>query len=118
MVERGDVLAVFSGHDHINSYTTELDGIKIINTPGATFDSYGNDIVRGVRMITVKESDPTKFETEVVTVSQFALDNEDFAEDAGIDTANAAIMLALGDILLFLNELTKGFSSIITMIFG
>ncbi len=118
MVERGDVLAVFSGHDHLNTYTTELDGIKIINTPGATYNSYGNDIVRGVRMITVKESDTTKFETEVVTISQFALDNSDFAEDAGIDTFTAGLMLFLGDALLALNEVTKIFSTVITMIFG
>ncbi len=118
MVERGDVLGIFSGHDHINSYTTELDGIKIINTPGVTYNSYGNDIVRGVRMITVKESNPNTFETEVVTISQFALDNKDFAEDAGIDTANAGFMLFLGDVLLALNEATKLFSTVLTMIFG
>ena len=118
MVKGGDVLAVFSGHDHINSYTTELDGVKIINTPGATFDSYGNDIVRGVRMITVKEDNTWDFETEVVTISQFALDNKDFAEDAGIDTFTASLMLTLGDILLALNNLTKGFSSIISLIFA
>ncbi len=118
MVKGGDVLAVFSGHDHLNSYTTELDGVKIINTPGATYNSYGNDIVRGVRMITVKEDNTWDFETEVVTISQFALDNKDFAEDAGIDTFTASLMLTLGDILLALNNLTKGFSSIISLIFA
>ena len=118
MVAQKDVLAIFSGHDHINSYTTELDGIKIINTPGATYNSYGNEITRGMRMITVKENDPWNFETEVVTVSQFALDNKDFAEDAEIDTFTAGLMLFLGDVLLALNEATKIFSSVITMIFG
>ncbi len=118
MVERGDVLGIFSGHDHINSYTTELDGIKIINTPGATYNSYGNEITRGMRMITVKESDPWNFETEVVTISQFALDNEEFAADAEIDTFTAGLMLFLGDVLLALNDATKIFSSVITMIFG
>ena len=118
MVKRGDVLAVFSGHDHLNSYTTELDGVKIINTPGATYNSYGNDIVRGCRMITVKENDPWNFETEVVTISQFALDNKDFAEDAEIDTFTAGLMLFLGDVLLALNEATKIFSTVITMIFA
>lgn len=118
MVERGDVLATFSGHDHTNSYITELDGIKIINTPGASFDAYGDDIVRGARMITVKENDPWNFETELVTVSQFALDNSDFAEDAEIDTLTAQIMIILGDVLLALNDATKIFSSVITMIFG
>lgn len=118
MVAQKDVLAIFSGHDHINSYTTELDGIKIINTPGATYNSYGNEITRGMRMITVKESDPWNFETEVVTVSQFALDNKDFAEDADIDTFTAGLMIFLGDVLLALNEVTKIFSSVITMIVG
>ena len=118
MVERGDVLAIFAGHDHINTYTTELDGIKLINTPGATYNSYGEDYTRGMRMITVKESDPWNFDTEVVTISQFALDNSDFAEDAEIDTFSASFMLALGDVLLALNEVTKIFSTVITMIFG
>ncbi len=118
MVERGDVLAVYSGHDHINSYTTEVDGIKIINTPGATFGGYSNDIVRGVRMITVKESDPWNFETEVKTSSQLAIDKSDFAADAEIDTFTVRIMLILGDVLLALNEATKIFSSAISMIFG
>lgn len=118
MVNGGDVLAVFSGHDHLNSYTTELDGVKIINTPGSTYNSYGNDIVRGMRMITVKEDNAWDFETEVVTISQFALDNKDFAEDADIDTFTASLMLTLGDILLALNNLTKGFSSIISLIFA
>ena len=116
MVERGDVVGIFSGHDHINSYTTELDGIKIINTPGATYHSYGNEITRGMRMITVKENDPKNFETEVVTVSRFALDNKDFAEDAGIDTFTAGLMLALGDILLALGKFSGVFSSIISAI--
>lgn len=118
MVAQKDVLAIFSGHDHLNSYITELDGIKIINTPGVTYNSYGNDIVRGARLITVKESDPWNFETELITISQFALDNKDFAEDADIDTATGAVMLFLGDVLLALNEVTKVFSSVITMIFG
>ena len=118
MVEQKDVLAIFSGHDHLNSYTTEVDGVKIINTPGATYNSYGNEIVRGCRMITVKENDPWNFETELVTISQFALDNSDFAEDAGIDTFTAGLMLFLGDVLLALNEITKIFSSAISMIVG
>mgnify|MGYP003290904499 CR=1 FL=1 len=118
MVAQKDVLAVFSGHDHLNTYTTELDGVKIINTPGATYNSYGNEIVRGCRMITVKEDDPWNFETEVVTVSQFALDHDDFAEDAGIDTVNAKVMLILGDVLIGLNKVAKIFLNIISMIAG
>lgn len=118
MVERGDVLGIFSGHDHINSYETEIDGVKIINTPGSTYHSYGNEIVRGMRMITVKESDTWTFESEVVTVNAFAKENSDFASDAGINTVTGTLWIALGDILLALNKLTTVFSSVMTAIFG
>lgn len=118
MVKRGDVLGVFSGHDHINSYETELEGVKIINTPGSTFHSYGNDIVRGMRMITVKEDNTWSFDSEVVTVSAYAKDNSDFASDAGIDATTSALWIVLGDVLLALNKLTTAFSSVITAIFG
>ena len=37
MVARGDVIGIFSGHDHVNTFETELKGIKIVNTPGATY---------------------------------------------------------------------------------
>lgn len=116
MVERGDVLAVFSGHDHINNYTTELDGIKIINTGGATYHSYGNDFTRGVRMITLDEDNLWDFETETVTVNQFAVDHPDFAEEVGINTFSAGFMIAVGDFLLGITKFCAIFSKLITMV--
>lgn len=118
MVARGDMLAVFSGHDHINNYTTELDGIKIINTAGATYNSYGNEFTRGVRMITVNEDDTWNFETESVTVNQFAIDNPEFAEAAGINTFVAKLTVGFGDFLLAITKFCGIFSSVITFIFG
>lgn len=117
MVERGDILAIFSGHDHINNYTTEVDGIKIINTGGATYHSYGNEFVRGVRMITLNENDTWNFETETVTVNQFAIDHPEFAEDAGINTFSAGFMIALGEVLLALTKFSAIFSKAISMVF-
>ena len=69
-VQQGDVNAVFVGHDHINDYVvhTEMnaaDGnsIDIVNTPGASFQSYGSDEVRGCRVIDIDENDPWNYET-------------------------------------------------------
>lgn len=113
MVERGDVLGIFSGHDHINTYETELDGIKIINTGGSTFNSYGNDMTRGVRMITVKENDTWNFESEMVSISGYALENEEFANDAGIVAFGAIISEAFGELLLALGKFSGIFAGIL-----
>jgi hypothetical protein len=116
MVEGGDVLAVFSGHDHINTFETELDGIKIINTPGATHGGYSSDFNRGVRMITLNEDDLNTFETELVTTRQLAIDNSDYAEAVGINKFGAAIVIAFGDFLMAMGKFTGIFSSIISFI--
>lgn len=113
MVERGDILGIFSGHDHINTYETELKGIKIINTGGATFDSYGKEMTRGMRMITVKESDTWNFESESVTINGFALENSDFASDAGIISVFAMVTESLAKVMLALGEFSGIFAGII-----
>lgn len=64
--DNGNVLGMFFGHDHYNTYEVEYKGIMLCNTPGAGFSSY-NGINNGVRTITINENDLTTFETEVVT---------------------------------------------------
>lgn len=110
MVERGDVMGIFSGHDHTNDFVTELDGIKIINTGGVTHGGYSTDFTRGVRMITVNEDDPWTFETEVVTTRQLALDNSDYAADVGINKFMAIITIAFGEFLKAMGKFTGIFS--------
>ncbi len=113
MVDQGDVLAVYSGHDHTNGFVTEIDGVKIINTPGASYQAYGSEFTRGARIITVNEKTPDKFDTEVVTVNGFAIENEDFANDAGISVVLATLLNALGKVILALGEFTDFFSRIL-----
>ena len=117
MVERGDVMGIFSGHDHTNDFVTELDGIKIINTPGATHGGYSTDFNRGVRMITVNENNPGTFETEVVTTRQLAIDNSDYAADVEINKFGAAIVIAFGEFLKAMGSFTGIFSKVIS-VFG
>lgn len=77
-VERGDIMAMFFGHDHTNTYEIyDYQGIDLINTPGVGFNSYNSDDV-GVRMIYLDESDPWSYETEVVSY----FDLFDYDDDA------------------------------------
>ena len=110
MVERGDVMGVFSGHDHTNDFVTELDGIKIVNTGGATHGGYSTDFNRGVRMITVNENNPGTFETEMVTTGDLAISNSDFASAVGISKLGATIVIAFGDFLEAMSKFTGIFS--------
>ena len=75
-LEVGDVMATFSGHDHINSFTVPYKGIDIINTPGATFHSYGDDATRGCRMLTINENDVKNYKNELVTITDTILNGE------------------------------------------
>ncbi len=76
-LEVGDVMATFSGHDHINSFTVPYKGIEIINTPGATFNSYGDDSTRGCRILTINENDVENYKNELVTIADVILSGED-----------------------------------------
>lgn len=74
--EKGDVCALVFGHDHINCFTSELHGVNIIQTPGASFRSYGKEITRGVRVFEIDESDPSSFST--YTIGYFDLFGKNF----------------------------------------
>ena len=57
-LQRGDVKAIFVGHDHINDFTGEYCGITMGYCAGMSYDIYCDDDMRGGRVIDLKESDP------------------------------------------------------------
>lgn len=78
VAERGDIMAMFFGHDHTNTYEIyDYRGVDLINTPGAGFNSYNSDDV-GVRMIYLDENDPWSYDTEIITY----FDLFDYDDDA------------------------------------
>lgn len=62
----GDVMAVISGHDHTNCFEGTVKGVRLIQTPCASFRCYGNRF-RGVRMFYLDENKPGEFETQMLT---------------------------------------------------
>lgn len=113
MAETGDVLSVFVGHDHVNSYETEYKGVKLINTPGVSFSAYGKEFVRGSRLITIREDTTDTFESEVITVNELAYENEDFRNDTGISKFKAGFWIFIDKFLLFLAKASSLISAII-----
>lgn len=64
--QQNDVCALVFGHDHMNSFTAELDGVNIVQTSAASFRCYGNTITRSVRIFEIDESNTSQFQTRTV----------------------------------------------------
>lgn len=54
--EKGEVLGVYFGHDHNNSFNGKVDGIDLGYTQGAGFHVYGPGKDRGVRIIELNKN--------------------------------------------------------------
>lgn len=91
-VETGDVVAVFSGHDHLNSFIVEKDGVDIVNTPSCTFGSYGDPSNRGIRMITINEADTSVYESKMLTVTEYVLNGGEHLTELGDFTKGDAVL--------------------------
>ncbi len=113
MVETGNVLGILSGHDHINSFEVEMDGIRIINTPGATVNSYGNDVMRGARLLTINEDDTSTFDSKLIRYTDLAIENADFAKAIGMNKIVAKLTNFGGEILLAFGKLSGIFAAIL-----
>ena len=74
VVAQGDVVAMFFGHDHKNTFEVSHKGVDLVNTPTAGFGSYG-DYGRGVRIIDINEN-TTDYETEIIEYVDFYADND------------------------------------------
>lgn len=78
VLQQGDVVAMFFGHDHKNSFEVEYKGVDLVNTPGAGFGSYG-DHGRGVRIIDINENS-TKYQTSIIKYLDFYADDKAMLE--------------------------------------
>ena len=78
MIERGDVRALFFGHDHVNHYIVPYKGVDLVSSAGCTYQSY-NDQHQGFRLITLDTADLQTYETtyysavRLLSVSWFRL---------------------------------------------
>lgn len=68
--EKGDVLGIFVGHDHNNSFVINYKGVDLGYTQGAGFNVYGPGENRGVRIFELSEENPCEYTTRTVTFKQ------------------------------------------------
>lgn len=68
--ECGDVLAVFVGHDHKNSFVGRYQNMDLGFTQSAGFNVYGNRTKRGVRCFVFNEQTPDTYETYTRTYDE------------------------------------------------
>lgn len=110
-VERGDVLGCVFGHDHVNSFIAEYDGIDAIMVPGITSESYKDDMLRGGRLITIDESNPWEYETEMLHFHALALKEGSLIPEV---TGQSIAEFRLQEFLLGISEVALAIGQILT----
>ena len=65
MVEKGDVLAMYTGHDHTNGFGVRHKGIDISNTVSTRYNGDAFSSQYGYRIIDIDENDTSKYTSRV-----------------------------------------------------
>lgn len=74
LAEKGEVLGVYVGHDHKNSYVGKYGGMDIGFTQSSGFNVYGNGKQRGVRCFVFDENNPGEYKTYTKTYEDLVND--------------------------------------------
>ncbi|MBE6770906.1 MAG: hypothetical protein E7547_02015 [Ruminococcaceae bacterium] len=69
----GGVLGAFFGHDHLNDFSGYTDGIFLAQHKTAGFRAYTDGCRSCVRLVTIDEKNPEKFEQELKHFKEFGL---------------------------------------------
>lgn len=86
MVEKGDVLAMYSGHDHTNAFGVRNQGIDISNSLSTRYNKDAFSSQYGYRMIVIDEKDTSKYTTRVVHwYDMFTVEDIDNLRKSGDD---------------------------------
>lgn len=72
---QGDVRAMVFGHDHQNCFDTVIDGVRLIQSPGASFRCEGFKTSRAIRIFEIDENDTKNFNTYVLNLYDILGDN-------------------------------------------
>lgn len=66
MAERGDVLAMFTGHDHSNAFSVRYKDIDIVNSLSTRYNGDVVSTMYGYRIIEIDENNTDTYKTRVV----------------------------------------------------
>lgn len=68
MVEKGDVLAMFTGHDHTNAFGVKYKGVDIVNSLSTRYIGLFHATQCGYRVIEIDENDTSTYKTRVARI--------------------------------------------------
>ncbi len=75
-VQRGDIMGIYCGHDHVNTYEGTYFGIKLGFCSNIGFSTYGlpgddkqKNRIRGARLITLSCDHPSSFDSKLIYCS-------------------------------------------------
>jgi len=68
--EKGELLGMYFGHDHKNSFAGPVEGVDLGYCPGCGFAAYGDGVRRGVRVFEFAEIDVRSYKTWVLTYGE------------------------------------------------
>ncbi|RSX51109.1 metallophosphoesterase [Bifidobacterium callimiconis] len=67
----GGYFALFTGHDHKNSFIGHVDGLDLGYAPTCGFESYGpKSALRGIRLFVFHEDDPAAYDSRMLTFGE------------------------------------------------
>ena len=66
MVEMGDVMGIFTGHDHTNAFSVKYQGINITNSLSSRYNGDAFSSQYGYRIIDINEADTSTYTTRAV----------------------------------------------------
>lgn len=67
-LQRGDVKAIFCGHDHVNDFAAEYCGIKLGYDGFLSYHACHKNLIRGGRVFEISADDPAEIKTYMVRV--------------------------------------------------
>ncbi len=114
MVEKGDVLAIFSGHDHANAFGVQNQGIDIVNSLSTRYNNERYSTQYGYRMIIVDENDTSVYDTYSVHWYDMLTLKEAMGVEDDYGRGVAMKITFLGFFQKFFDEFYRTFSKIVT----
>ena len=117
MVEKGDVLAMFTGHDHTNAFGVKYKGIDIMNSLSTRYNGDSFSTSYGYRIIEVDENDTSVYTTKAVHWYDFfdigyAVEEKKNGDDYGFKTALDIAFKGFWQKLA--DTVSRGFATLVT----
>lgn len=93
-VKTGDIIGAVFGHDHINDFTGDYKGIRLMQTRAVGFRTYTDGVSQGVRVITLHENDVKNFDTEMENFTELVGESKSIKGFKRIRRANVGKITA------------------------